>query len=304
MLFARNVREIIALDMIYIAAHTHKGQHDYPRRKSHSSRASSEVSALSMSIPRKLPICFFLLLLAAGIFTSSSSRISPCDSQHSSLALKPRSLTVNLIHRNSVLSPYHKPNASQWDLAMDSIETSINRAQYFNKRITAKKKSGYVINQDVRWHHSHPWLPRPGVPRQSIDWGSSARTALEHHTASTLLWVHCAPCLRCPKQVSALFTPANSKTYSGIPCTRDRTRPCDDAGGKCDDSQNGCSFNESYHDGSVVSGELASERLVFGSEDDGKIDVTVKVFGCAHEYSGETDFQQSGVLGLGFNSTL
>lgn len=241
--------------------------------------------------------CLFLLLLFTEI-ASLSPTTSGNGSPHMSLAAKPRPLSVKLIHRNSVSSPYYIPNASPYDLARDAIDTSIERARYLNKRIVVRKNNGSAANEDG----GATLLPdyKASLFLANVTIGEPQTVQLVFvDTASSLLWIRCAPCLRCPRQSLQLFNPLKSSTYSKLTCTPTGPTTCAYSWAKCD-SQNSCSFSISYFDGTEASGNLASEKLVLGTSDDGIINVTVKVFGCAHENKVPNYKQDSGILGIGF----
>ncbi|OWM84295.1 hypothetical protein CDL15_Pgr027064 [Punica granatum] len=234
-----------------------------------------------MAIPITISHCLFLLFFIAKITSSSSSRIRPSTNSHDTpVALKPRKLAIKLIHRDSISSPYYNPSASPLELTRNDIEASVARA----------RDAGAPLVPD--------FLGLAFLANITIGEPASEQLVMVD-TASTLLWIQCTPCLKCPRQIPLLFEPLKSSTYSNIPCTPPGTTTCADVGGKCDPT-NGCLFSLSYFDGTEVSGNLASEKLVFGTSDDGKVTITIKVFGCTHENRAPTiDNQLSGNLGIG-----
>ncbi|XP_031378203.1 aspartic proteinase CDR1-like [Punica granatum] len=165
----------------------------------------------------------------------------------------------------------------------------------------ARRSGAYVINEDAGAPLVPDFLGLAFLANITIGEPASEQLVMVD-TASTLLWIQCTPCLTCQRQIPLLFEPLKSSTYSNIPCTPPGTAACTDVGGKCDPT-NGCLFRLSYFDRTEVSGNLASEKLVFGTSDDGKVTITIKVFGCAHENRALTsDNQQSGILGLGYDN--
>jgi hypothetical protein len=124
----------------------------------------------------------------------------------------------------------------------------------------------------------------------SIGVGTPSTTALlVIDTGSDLVWLQCKPCRHCYAQMSPLYDPRRSSTYSQIPCTSPQ---CPLLQG-CDNSTGGCGYTMVYGDGSSSSGNLATDRLVF-SNDTSVYNITI---GCGHDNEGLFD-SSAGLLGV------
>jgi hypothetical protein len=100
----------------------------------------------------------------------------------------------------------------------------------------------------------------------------------------------------CFQQAVPVFDPSKSSTYKRVSNCFSPT--CDTAPGKGCDASGYCTFNQTYGDGSTVTGPLATETLTFVTSDEGTISVPNIAFGCANNVGGFGG-QASGLVGLG-----
>lgn len=110
-------------------------------------------------------------------------------------------------------------------------------------------------------------------------------------TGSDLIWTQCSPCIACFSQPNPIFTPANSTTFSKIPCSSSlcKALPKSVCNSQCD-------YEYSYGDGSSTKGLMGFEMFSFGADNSVKIpDVG---FGCGTNNVGATD-NSSGIVGMG-----
>ncbi|PKI78536.1 hypothetical protein CRG98_001094, partial [Punica granatum] len=199
----------------------------------------------------------------------------------------PKRVITNLIHRDSVLSPYYNPKDTIADRVERSLEISAARLAYF------QAKSSLDVTRDLRFDliPSFPMifvnfsLGDPPVPQLTV-----------MDTGSNLLWVQCVPCKNCSQTSPLIFDPIKSSTYSKVPCNTSYCKVV--PGGRCGSSDQ-CVYNQTYYDGPSSKGELAREQLMFRTSDDGTVAVSNVVFGCGHENGKYWDEKFTGVLGLG-----
>ncbi|KAF8669127.1 hypothetical protein HU200_051453 [Digitaria exilis] len=117
-------------------------------------------------------------------------------------------------------------------------------------------------------------------------------------TGSDLIWTQCAPCGddQCFQQATPLYNPANSTTFSYLPCSS-QLSICEAA------SLPACvcpGYNYTYGTG-WTSGVQGSETFTFGSSPADETSVSDIVFGCSNASS--SDFNgSSGLVGLGRGS--
>ena len=195
--------------------------------------------------------------------------------------------TVDLIHRDSPLSPIYDPSITHFDRLHNDFQRSLNRLNSFklslgnhnrgNARAPVKLyKGGYFMKYSI------------GTPPVQITGFID--------TGSSLIWTQCLPCIHCFKQDTPVFNPRNSTSYNKLPCQSPfcSSRYVEDP--KCD--QNGtCHYYYHYFDHSHTAGDLATETLTIGAQN--LITSPKTVFGCAHDSAGSFTAAASGLIGLG-----
>ncbi|KAH7834103.1 hypothetical protein Vadar_012760 [Vaccinium darrowii] len=225
------------------------------------------------------------LLLLIMIFLCSSCRATAAATGTAATIVKPPRVSMKLIHRDSILSPYNNPSASISERFWRAVNSSMARYAY----LKARTKSTFSSSDDVRGGLSEDRnvmllvnfsIGQPPVQQLAV-----------MDTASDLLWIQCSPCIKCFKQYSPLFDPFKSSTYRSLPCNSPYC-PVDQ---KCDSVRN-CEYHRAYVDTTSTRGTLGMEELRL-STSDGGITVSDVVFGCGTENQGITGIA-SGILGL------
>lgn len=190
--------------------------------------------------------------------------------------------TVDLIHRDSILSPLHNPTKTHWERLHDALRRSTSRARYFD--VSASRA---MVQSPV--------IAAKGEYLMNISIGSPPLILLGiADTGSDLTWTQCKPCVQCYKQRLPLFDPKKSSSYKKIPCgsplcyTNLATKTCN--------SNGDCSYYYSYGDKSYTNGVLASETVTFGSHTPSFPQVLV---GCGYDNGGNFNDKGSGIIGLG-----
>uniref|UniRef100_A0A7N2MKT5 Peptidase A1 domain-containing protein n=1 Tax=Quercus lobata TaxID=97700 RepID=A0A7N2MKT5_QUELO len=216
--------------------------------------------------------CFTLLCFT--INTTSLATTSPTIT-------KPKRLVTQLIHHNSVYSPYYNPKDTIADRARHAIDSSNAHFDYIWKEI-----QGVSLETDDVRSNANISIGSPPVPQ-----------LLTMDTGSSLSWTQCQPCMHCFTQALPIFNPPQSATYRLLPCS---SPICQQAPSMiCPASR--CEFELQYGDGTVVSGYLGTEKITFETSDEGITSVPNLVVGCAYDVRGNwrTDGGQSSGLIIG-----
>ncbi|XP_020593019.1 aspartic proteinase CDR1-like [Phalaenopsis equestris] len=196
--------------------------------------------------------------------------------------------SVDLIHRDSPLSPFYNPSSSPHSLLRASFHRSRRRAAYFLRAasLTPPLHSEIIPN-------SFEYLMKFSIGTPPT------KTLAIVDTGSDLNWVQCTPCKECYAQHLPLFDPSASSSYKPVPCS-DMSCSALPQYGDCF-SQSNCNYEYSYGDRSYVIGELATETFSFDTADADSHLVHVKniIFGCTHESNGTFDAMGAGLVGLG-----
>ncbi|XP_027366818.1 protein ASPARTIC PROTEASE IN GUARD CELL 2-like [Abrus precatorius] len=108
-------------------------------------------------------------------------------------------------------------------------------------------------------------------------------------SGSDIIWVQCQPCTQCYHQSDPVFDPADSSSYTGVPCGSTVCSHVENAG--CHEGR--CRYEVSYGDGSYTKGTLALETLTFG-----RTVIRNVAIGCGHRNQGMF-VGAAGLLGLG-----
>ncbi|KAL8062210.1 hypothetical protein ABFX02_02G132100 [Erythranthe guttata] len=200
-----------------------------------------------------------------------------------------KGLTVDLIHRDSLQSPYYNPSLSPYQRLANAMRRSFNRARQFKlDPISPKSPESDLILSNGEYLMEYS-IGTPPIPSLAIA-----------DTGSDITWTQCQPCTECFKQKLPLFDPKNSSTYKNIPCD---TKYCSSfRRTSCSDNNKNCIYSAAYGDGSFTKGDLATDTITLdSSDDDGKSVVSFPdiKFGCGFKNGGIFDGGESGIVGLG-----
>ncbi|XVF00010.1 hypothetical protein REPUB_Repub03eG0249400 [Reevesia pubescens] len=198
--------------------------------------------------------------------------------------------SVDLIHRDSPISPLYNPLETRFDRLYNACNRSISRINRF--RPTYSK----AVQSDI--------MPSGGEYFMQISIGTPPVSLLEiADTGSDLTWVQCKPCEECYEQKPPLFDPRKSSTYTNVPCGSNPCNALDSSDRVCDlEEQNVCKYSYSYGDRSFTKGNVALENFTIGVSTRGHSPVLSfpnLVFGCGHNNGGTFDDVGSGIVGLG-----
>ncbi|KAL1830137.1 hypothetical protein ACET3Z_008549 [Daucus carota] len=195
-------------------------------------------------------------------------------------------LSVDLIHRDSMFSPYFNPSNTYYENLRNSIRHAKARSTYL---YTPKLSSSKQTIQS-------PLTPVPSTYLMKISVGTPPLDLLAvADTSSALVWTQCKPCIRCYKQDSPLFDPSNSSTYETQSC---QSKACESYPlTSC--VQNKCGYEASYGDKSFSRGDLSSESFTFESTSGNSVTLPNITFGCGHTNGGTFGKFTTGIVGLG-----
>uniref|UniRef100_A0A2N9FP36 Peptidase A1 domain-containing protein n=1 Tax=Fagus sylvatica TaxID=28930 RepID=A0A2N9FP36_FAGSY len=195
--------------------------------------------------------------------------------------------TVDLIHRDSTLSPFYNSSQTRFDRMYNAFSRSVSRAN----RMSLESKSSIqsnVIASDFEYLMKI-FLGTPAIEVLGIV-----------DTGSDLVWTQCEPCENCFKQNLPLFDPQQSSTYRNLSCKSNPCKALETLSG-CTD-QNTCQYIYLYGDGSYTNGDLGVETLTIGSTSGHLVTIPRIVFGCGHNNNGTFGEAGSGLIGLGRGS--
>ncbi|KAM5577336.1 aspartic proteinase CDR1-like [Rosa sericea] len=193
--------------------------------------------------------------------------------------------TVDLIQRDSPLSPWYDSSTTHFDSLHNAFCRSISRAHRFIKPSTNTIQSKIV--------------PSGGEYLMNISIGTPPVEVLGiADTGSDLIWTQCKPCTQCFNQNPPLFDPKRSSTYRTVPCQSNSCSNLEEASCGADHGDT-CVYSYRYGDRSFTGGSLAQETFTIGSAYGRPVSLPKIIFGCGHENGGTFDESGSGLIGLG-----
>ncbi|KAL6178719.1 hypothetical protein ACLB2K_050237 [Fragaria x ananassa] len=163
------------------------------------------------------------------------------------------SFTVDLIHRDSPLSPSYDSSTTHFHRLRESFLRSIARASRFTHAATTPTIESTVISS------SGEYLKNVSIGTPPVQLLGIA------DTGSDLIWTQCKPCKQCFYQNPPLFDPAHSSTYKTLPCQSSSCSDLDQATCAATTSgQDTCQYSYRYGDRSYTHGSLSVETFIVG----------------------------------------
>ncbi|KAL5796874.1 hypothetical protein ACOSQ2_001694 [Xanthoceras sorbifolium] len=194
--------------------------------------------------------------------------------------------SVDLIQRDSPLSPFYNPSETYIDRLHNAFLRSILRINHFK---TSSSASTEALQS--------PMVPSGGEYFMEISIGGIKVLGVAD-TGSDLNWIQCKPCKKCFKQKPQIFDPANSSTYKLLPCESPYCTALE-KDKRCDVMGNVCGYKYSYGDGSFTEGNIGSENFTIASSTGSLVSFSEIIFGCGHNNVGVFDEVGSGIIGIG-----
>ncbi|CAL0310259.1 unnamed protein product [Lupinus luteus] len=205
----------------------------------------------------------------------------------SSSSLEPNNgLSIDLIHRNSPLSPYYNPSMNQSNYIINAAFRSISRMRRFNFT-PPQNKAAQTLAMENRGDYLMQIFV--GIPPKKV-------IAIAD-TGSDLIWFQCSPCNDCYFQNFPFFDPLKSYTHHLIPCYRITCKylfihSCGNAAE--------CVYGAEYDDNSSSRGILGTDTVSFNNTQFGRIvNYPNIVLGCGYHNTGNFKPTGEGVIGLG-----
>ncbi|KAK7324269.1 hypothetical protein VNO77_27800 [Canavalia gladiata] len=199
----------------------------------------------------------------------------------SSYEAKPvKSFSVDLIHRDSPLSPFYNASLNRTEHLRNAAMRSISRIKTINYSTANGNKAETVI------------IPDQGAYLMKIFVGTPPKESLVvADTGSDLTWVQCQPCDKCYPQKDPIFNPSKSSSYKAVSCYSDECSlmPISSCG-----ARNKCRYEKTYMDKTATIGDLADEVIRFGRYSES----FPILFGCGHDNLGIFTTNPSGIAGL------
>ncbi|KAE8712180.1 Nuclear matrix protein 1 [Hibiscus syriacus] len=179
--------------------------------------------------------------------------------------------SVELIHRDSVKSPFYNPSETTFDRISNALHRSFNRVNHFrpNSVSTKEAEAEIIVN-------SGEYLMNISLGTPAFDIVAIA------DTGSDLIWTQCKPCSQCFTQEAPLFDPSKSSTYRKLSCTASQCGTLH--GSSC--SGDSCQYQVGYGDRSFSRGDLAADTLNLASTTGRSVAVPKTVIGCGFENGG------------------
>lgn len=163
--------------------------------------------------------------------------------------------SVELIHRDSPLSPLYNQSKTPLELLQDASLRSLSRTKHFKKASFDQKEVQSIV------------IPNGGDYLMKISIGTPPVQAFAvADTGSDLIWTQCQPCQQCYPQDNPIFDPRKSSTYKPLSC---ESQSCQALPRKSCGGSNECRYQYSYGDRSFTIGTLTTETLSFDSTNGG-----------------------------------
>ncbi|XP_073128579.1 aspartic proteinase CDR1-like [Henckelia pumila] len=206
----------------------------------------------------------------------------------------PHAITLQLIHRYSIFSPFYDKNISIADRWNNELKSSQTRVEYLQAMINVRRsmsKSGVTTLL----------FPYPGLTflTEAYIGNPRIRQYFMMDTGSDLLWVRSTLCNKCKFNFSNIYDPSLSLTMRKVQCY---TPVCINfqSNAICNPAEENplCHFDIEYADGMSVFGNLALERFTFVTPN--KIIQLVPniTFGYATGISRDNMYGIHGIIGL------
>ncbi|XP_027343008.1 aspartic proteinase CDR1-like [Abrus precatorius] len=192
-------------------------------------------------------------------------------------------ISIDLIHRDSPLSPFHNSSMTPSESIKNAALRSMSRSNRVLLSLDANTTLGSTIVPDMEGgeYLMKFYIGTPLVERLAF-----------LDTGSDLIWVQCYPCVSCFAQNSPIFDPKNSSTFKSLSCD---TNACTFLSHQCGNSRE-CNYFYSYGDNSSTSGHLGIETIAFEN-----ITIPDFVFGCGlnNSFAFKNENKTTGIVGLG-----
>ncbi|XP_038691063.1 probable aspartic protease At2g35615 [Tripterygium wilfordii] len=194
-------------------------------------------------------------------------------------------ISIDLIHRDSMLSPFYNRSISPSELLRRAVLRSLSHANNFNSHMHSKAKD---IQSEVT-RNEFEYLMKIYI-------GENHYQALALvSTGSQLVWIQCDPCKDCYEQDAPPFKPSNS--YQELPYDNEFCRVFEKRSRV--EPSNQCEYKYVYEKNGFTVGVLGTETFYFDSANGELVSLPKFVFGCGHKNKIKFGRLVQGVVGLG-----
>ncbi|KAF8406671.1 hypothetical protein HHK36_008761 [Tetracentron sinense] len=202
----------------------------------------------------------------------------------------PGRLVVELVHRDSPLSPIYDPNITIYDRTDRALKRSIKRHAYLSAKQRDASTTGLIRGEVMPDPASAEYLAKILIGTPPME------AFFMIDTGSDLLWTQCQPCFDCYKQPGYIYDPKKSSTYFSLGCN---SRECKDIPVKMRGCRrpNTCTYNYDYGDGSYSSGTLGYEYFELKNSDGNSMIIRNATFGCGNKNKNTNARGAAGILG-------
>ncbi|XP_058758467.1 aspartic proteinase CDR1-like [Vicia villosa] len=209
------------------------------------------------------------------------------------------SFSVDLIHRDSPMSPFHNPSTSQFNLIKKAAFRSNSRLDRFSLSLLSNESPESIILPNNGDYLMRIFIGTPPIEKLVIA-----------DTGSDLTWVQCSPCMNCFPQNTPFYDTTKSSTFSNVQCDSHSCTLLPKEQQLCGKS-NECFYSYHYGDRSFSIGELGFDSISFGSSNstlqgansvtNGNITFPKSIFGCGYYniFTSDNSGKASGLVGLG-----
>ncbi|KAM6561136.1 hypothetical protein CsatA_030375 [Cannabis sativa] len=180
--------------------------------------------------------------------------------------------SVEIIHRDSAVSPLYNPSQTHSQRLANAFRRSITRAStlYSSHQLSTSSVESTLYTDG-------------GEYLMSISIGTPPFDILAiADTGSDLTWTQCSPCKKCYKQVAPLFKPNSSKTYRDATCDSSVCKSATGAKTSCSSLDDSCQYSVSYGDQSFSNGNIATDVLTLSSTSGRPVTFPNFIIGCSH----------------------
>lgn len=194
-------------------------------------------------------------------------------------------LRIELVHRDSLLSPISPGNITSSERLRRAVKRSQDRLEKLQMSVVPKTKK--LANEEIVSlvnAGSGEFLMQIAIGKPSLSYYAIL------DTGSDLTWTQCKPCSDCYSQSTPIYDPSKSSTYSTVSCSSSMCQALPEFA--CSSSK--CEYLYTYGDYSSTMGILAYETFTLSSQS-----VSHTAFGCGEDNEGSGFSQGAGLVGFG-----
>lgn len=170
------------------------------------------------------------------------------------------------------------------DSVLSLARNDPTRLAFLSRKVTSVPVAS---GQQVMQSSSYVLRAKLGSPGQLL--------LLALDTSADAAWTSCSPCSTCPSTSSALFLPANSSTYSPLPCSSSWCPQFKGQSCAADSAPSPCTYYQPYGGDAAFTATLSQDSLTLSSDV-----IPNYLFGCVTAVNGSSaNLPKQGLLGLG-----